>query len=91
MSERLEAAMKAHREAPRTRGMDTSGPMRAALKGSDAAMFSDESVGQVADGLREFFNDAFPLQSIVGDPYWTRPELRLAVRKVFEAITKAEQ
>lgn len=33
---RLEAAMKAHLEAPRTRGMDTGGPMRAALTAADA-------------------------------------------------------
>jgi len=48
MTTRLEAAMDAHRAAPRTRGMDTSGPMRAALDAADAVMFSEESIDQVA-------------------------------------------
>jgi len=48
MSERLKAAMDAHRTAPRTRGMDTSGPMRAALAAADAVMFSDEAIERAA-------------------------------------------
>ena len=52
-TERIQAAMKAHREAPRTRGMDTSGPMKAALAASDALMFSPENIARVvqATGL----------------------------------------
>ena len=48
MTTRLEAAMDAHRSTPRTRGMDTSGPMRAALDAADAVMFNEESIDQVA-------------------------------------------
>lgn len=40
---RLEAAAKAYREAPRTRGMDTLGPMRAALAAADEVTFSKEA------------------------------------------------
>lgn len=40
MNERVEAAAKAYLEAPRTRGMDTSGPMRAALAAADAPILA---------------------------------------------------
>ena len=50
-SARVHAAMKAHLEAPRTRGLDTTGPMRAALAASDAVMFSDTAVEQAAKAL----------------------------------------
>lgn len=50
-SARVQAAMRAHREAPRTRGLDTTGPMRAALAASDAVMFSDEAVERAAKAL----------------------------------------
>lgn len=48
---RVQAAMKAHREAPRTRGLDTTGPMRAALAASDAVMFSDDAVERAAKAI----------------------------------------
>lgn len=49
--ERLAAAVKAHREAPRTRGMDTSGPMRAALAAADALILEEESVDRAARAI----------------------------------------
>lgn len=51
MSKRLEAAMTAHRTAPRTRGMDTSGPMQAALAAADAVLFSGAAVERMAEAM----------------------------------------
>lgn len=54
---RLEAAYEAHRYAPRTRGLDTTGPMRAALTASDAVMFSEEAVERAAKAAYEAQRD----------------------------------
>lgn len=52
-TERIHAAREAFLRAPLGRGMDTSGPMTAALAAADAVMFSPENIARVvqATGL----------------------------------------
>jgi hypothetical protein len=86
---RLEAAMTAHRHAPRTRGMDTSGPMLAALAAADAVMFSDDAIEQAA-------REAFWTDDVGGHikGHWTweklpedgRENYRKMVRGVIHAL-----
>lgn len=46
-TERIHAAREAFLRAPLGRGMDTSGPMTAALAAADAVMFSPQKIARI--------------------------------------------
>jgi hypothetical protein len=89
MTTRLEAAVHGFHKAmvdPITEPSDWNDEMRLALVASDEVLFSDEAVSKIEEKVADFFNDAFPLFSVLGDPKWSRPELRLAIRHVIQAL-----